>query len=691
MTFTIMQARLAAFVLLASVSSLVLLSRADEPSIGLYVGALCASTALVSVLLLKAPPLTGRTVMAVALAAHAIALFGETRFEDDYFRFIWDGWRVLEAGTPYGVAPLEFYDDLTVPPALQEVLEWINYPVLPTIYGPVLQILFAVTTLLSWADPIGLRILFAGAALATSALLLRRYRPEHVALFAWSPFVVAETSLHLHPDILMSLALVAALVAGRMHPWLAGLFLGLAAGVKLVALAAWPVLLRLPPRALAVAIVALLLPYAFFWVQGQGIGFESTATFATDWYFNALTYEGLNAAFGPTFGRLLALGIAGSIVLWVHAISRAFDEVPLGIVFGAILLFAPTVNPWYLLWVLPFAVGRKEITPYVASAVLPLSYLTGLNLGDLNLGDFDVHPYALWTQRFAIFAAIGFDIARAMRARTAKTNRPITPIIEPKVAVVIPALNEEASIRQTVRGIMAAAPQGLAQVIVADNGSSDQTAHLAREAGATVVVEPERGYGAACLAGLDALAPEVNIVLFMDADLSDVPDEAQSLIAPLIAGKADLVIGSRTIGQVEPGAMTTPQRFGNWLAPALVRWIWGVRYTDLGPFRAVRRDALDALAMSDRDFGWTIEMQVRAAKMNFAIAERPVSYRRRVGTSKISGTLKGVLAAGTKILFVIAREAFGDFGASQMRADSGSSPASATQSVTLAPPRAKAK
>lgn len=685
------RAWLAAFACLASVSALVSLSRSDDPSIILYVTAISLGSAVASVCLWRAPAISPRMLILVALAAHAITLFGETRFEDDYFRFIWDGWRVLEAGTPYGVPPQDFFDDLAVPPAMQEVLDWVNYPVLPTIYGPVLQILFAITALLSGADPIGLRILFAAAALATSALLLRRYRPEQVALFAWSPFVVAETSLHLHPDIPLGLALVAALVAGRKHPWLAGIFLGLAAGVKLVALAAWPMLLRLSPRALAAAMAALFVPYALFWVQGQGVGFETTATFATGWYFNALTYEGLNAAFGPAYGRLVALGIAGLMVLWVHAISRTYDEVPLGIVFGAILLFAPTVNPWYLLWVLPFAVGRKEITPYVASAVLPLSYLTGLNLGDLNLGDFDVHPYALWTQRFAIFVAIGFDIARARRARMAKASRSLTPIIEPKVAVVIPALNEESSIQQTVRGISAAAPQGLAQVIVADNGSSDRTAQLAREAGASVVFEPERGYGAACLAGLDSLASEVNIVLFMDADLSDVPDEAQSLIAPLIAGKADLVIGSRTIGQVEPGAMTVPQRFGNWLAPALVRWIWGVRYTDLGPFRAVRRDALDALAMADRDFGWTIEMQVRAAKMDLAITERPVSYRRRVGTSKISGTLKGVLAAGTKILFVIAREAFGDFGASQRRADPGLSPASAAQGVTLATPRAKAK
>ncbi|MEO1047848.1 MAG: glycosyltransferase family 2 protein, partial [Pseudomonadota bacterium] len=684
------QARLAALVFLASVAALTTLSLTDEPPIGLYVGALGAGSALVSLLLWKMPPLTGRTVLAVAFATHLVALFGETRFEDDFYRFIWDGWRVLEAGTPYGAAPLEFYDDLSVPPAMQEVLDWVNYPVLPTIYGPALQILFAITTLFAGVDPIGLRVLFAVATLLTSALLLRSFEPAQVALFAWNPFVVAETTLHLHPDILLSLALVAAMTWGCRRPLVAGSLLGIAAGVKLVALAAWPILLRLPPRALATAVAVLLTLYFAFWIQGQGVGLETTATFAKDWYFNALVFEGLNAAFGPLYGRIFALGIAGILVLWAHAVARSFEYVPLGFVFGAILFFAPTVNAWYLVWVLPFAVGRREITPYVASAVLPLSYLTGLNLGDLGLGDFDVHPYALWAQRLAILAAIGLDITRASRSKPADQSRILQPISDPKVAVIIPALNEEASIRETVRGIVEAAPEGLTQVIVADNGSTDRTAEFARAAGARVVHQLERGYGAACLAGLEALEPEASVVLFMDADLSDVPEEAQTLVAPVISGEADLVIGSRTMGTVEPGAMTAPQRFGNWLAPALVRIIWGVRYTDLGPFRAIRREALDTLSMSDRDFGWTIEMQVRAAKMNLAVTERPVSYRRRVGTSKISGTVKGIVAAGIKILLVIAREAFGDFGAAQKRSDRPSASSQSASDVTQAAQTTKA-
>ena len=333
---------------------------------------------------------------------------------------------------------------------------------------------------------------------------------------------------------------------------------------------------------------------------------------------------------------------------------------PLAAIFGIILLFAPAVNAWYLLWLLPLAVGRKEIWPYVASAVLPLSYLTGLNLEDFSLEDFQVHPLAHTAQWIAIAGVIAFEIWRARSAKTQLVEKP-TPIAEPRVSVVIPALNEESSVGQTVQGIFNANPPGLLEVIVADNGSTDRTASIAREAGARVVSQAEKGYGAACLAALDELAAETNIVLFMDADLSDVPEEAAALIEPITKGWADLTIGSRTLGKIEPGAMSAPQRFGNWLAPTLVRLIWDVRYTDLGPFRAIRRDALNRLAMTDRDFGWTVEMQVRAAKLQMRTIEKPASYRKRVGVSKISGTVRGVFAASWKILYVIGREAFGNF------------------------------
>lgn len=225
------------------------------------------------------------------------------------------------------------------------------------------------------------------------------------------------------------------------------------------------------------------------------------------------------------------------------------------------------------------------------------------------------------------------------------------------VAIIIPALDEEASVAGVVREMVASGLAG--GVIVVDNGSRDATASRARDAGAIVAPEPRRGYGAACLAGIAALPQSCRVVVFVDADGSDDPDDLAMILAPIMAGEADLVIGSRVLGRIEPGAMTWPQRFGNWLAPALIRLLWGGRFTDLGPFRAIRRDALHRLDMQDRDFGWTVEMQVRAAKLGLRCVERPVRYRRRImGVSKISGNLRGVLRAGGKILYIIAREAW---------------------------------
>lgn len=195
------------------------------------------------------------------------------------------------------------------------------------------------------------------------------------------------------------------------------------------------------------------------------------------------------------------------------------------------------------------------------------------------------------------------------------------------------------------------------RVVVCDNGSTDATADVARAAGAEVVHEPRRGYGAACLRALRELASDPpSVVLFVDADLSDDPSDAASLLAPLLDGTADLAIGSRVLGEAEPGALTPVQRFGNWLAAGLLRRLYGTGATDLGPFRAIRWDALQALEMRDRDFGWTVEMQVKAARRRLRTVEVPVRYRRRVGRSKISGTIRGSFLAGTKILGTIAAD-----------------------------------
>jgi len=224
----------------------------------------------------------------------------------------------------------------------------------------------------------------------------------------------------------------------------------------------------------------------------------------------------------------------------------------------------------------------------------------------------------------------------------------------PSIDVVIPALNEEASLPL----VLADLPRPpVRRVVVADNGSSDGTARVAREGGAVVVPATRRGYGSACLAGLAWLRandpPE--IVAFVDADYSDHPDELPLLVAPLLAGTADLVIGSRVLGEHEPGALLPQARAGNLVACLLIRLLYGHRYTDLGPFRAARWEALERLGMSDPDFGWTAEMQVKALRHGLRVAEVPVRYRRRVGVSKITGTVKGTLLAGYKILWMVLR------------------------------------
>ena len=222
-----------------------------------------------------------------------------------------------------------------------------------------------------------------------------------------------------------------------------------------------------------------------------------------------------------------------------------------------------------------------------------------------------------------------------------------------KVVVIIPAFNEEKAIGKVLNSI----PNDLVEeVVVVDNNSTDQTGVEVKKAGATLLHEKRKGYGYACLKGIDyfekkELKPDV--VVFIDADHSDYPEEMSSLLAPIQNESMDLVIGSRALGNRERGSMTIPQIFGNWLATGMLKLFYKVTFTDLGPFRAIRWESLMQLGMRDKTFGWTVEMQVKAAKMNMKCTEVPVNYRRRIGKSKVSGTVKGTIMAGYKIIWTI--------------------------------------
>ncbi len=228
----------------------------------------------------------------------------------------------------------------------------------------------------------------------------------------------------------------------------------------------------------------------------------------------------------------------------------------------------------------------------------------------------------------------------------------------PDIRVIIPAFNEEASIAKVIGDL----PDNVCEIIVVSNNSTDNTVENAINAGATVLTEDKMGYGYACLKGLEYINKQSkmpDIIVFIDGDYSDYPEELNKLVAPIVEHDVDLVIGARVKRLREPGSMTPQQVFGNWLATFLMRLFFGARFTDLGPFRAIKYSKLLQLQMEDKTYGWTVEMQLKAIRKKLTYTEVPVRYKKRIGVSKVSGTVKGTIFAGVKILAWIFKYSFG--------------------------------
>jgi glycosyltransferase involved in cell wall biosynthesis len=223
------------------------------------------------------------------------------------------------------------------------------------------------------------------------------------------------------------------------------------------------------------------------------------------------------------------------------------------------------------------------------------------------------------------------------------------------INVIIPVFNESGSIGFVLNDI----PKGIAEeVIVVNNGSTDNTAEIAKQHGATVLLEEKKGYGSACLKGMEYIRNkpvdmQPRIVVFIDGDYSDYPEQMTALVKPILEQEIDMVIGSRATGKRQSGSMAVQQVFGNWLATTLMKWFFGAKFTDLGPFRAIKWEKLQMLGMRDKNYGWTVEMQIKAAKQKLTYIEIPVDYRKRIGKSKITGTIKGTIMAGYKIIATI--------------------------------------
>lgn len=608
--------------------------------------------------------------------------------EVDFNRYLWDGAVTANGINPYAYSPESVANqDALVPPALQTLgdqpgstVRKINHAYLRTIYPPVTQAAFA---LAYWIKPWSLfswrliLLLFDIATLLLLFAILRRLdlSPLWASIYWLNPLLLKEMFNAAHMDLILFPFLLAALYFSiSKKPYWAVIFLGFAAGVKIWPALLFPILLRqmLPDfrKAFISSGIFLALCLAMFlpiYLTGldTGSGFNA---YSNRWQLNDslfrivlnISHAGLDISGNPTWNsQIVARRIIAALIIFIVLflslrqpanLRKVFDHCLL--ITTALFLLGPTGFPWYAVWLLPLLAIYPRKSLLLLTLLMPIYYLRYYYeaLGNVELFDY----YIVWVQFIPVWVLLIWEWHTARQSARNLAPEVARPMKDnQRISVIIPAINEEASIGKVIADI----PDWVGKVIVVDNGSVDRTVEIARAAGAEVVFEPERGYGAACLTGIASLPP-TDIVVFLDGDYSDYPQEMPLLTDPIIAGEVEMMIGSRVAGNAEKGALTPQAIFGNWLSCKLMRLFWGVKYTDLGPFRAIRFDSLQSLNMRDRNYGWTVEMQIKAAQRDVAAGEVPVSYRKRIGQSKISGTLRGVVGAGTKILSTIFLSAF---------------------------------